>query len=114
MSCTSSQRTDSDLADHNQWARHSPARSLRFHPSERAISVQCGNPMTDDHLITQFVILVHPCCYEAIGTPLTDPFRAREEEVRRRWVEAIRSLALSTFVVQIDYAQNPSANELHR
>lgn len=73
-----------------------------------------GRPVSSaGRVIDRFVILVHPCCYEAIDTPLTDPYRAREEEVRRRWAQAITSMALSTFVVQIDYAQNLSANQLH-
>ena len=66
-----------------------------------------------DQVIDQFIVLVHPCCYEAIGTPMTDPFRAREEEARQRWAEAITPLAPSTFVVQVDYAQNLPANQLH-
>ena len=65
------------------------------------------------HMIDQFIVLVHPCCYAAVDTPLTDPYRAREEEVRQRWAEAITCLAPSTFAVQIDYAQNLPANQLH-
>jgi hypothetical protein len=65
-------------------------------------------------VIDQFLILVHPCPYEAIGRPLTDPYRVLEEAARRRWLRAIPSLPRSTFAVQVDYAQSPNANELHR
>ena len=67
-----------------------------------------------DQVIDRFVILVHPCAYDAIGTPLSDPYRAREEEVRNRWAGAITPLPPSTFVVQVDYAQNHTANQLHQ
>ena len=42
------------------------------------------------------------------------PFLAREEEVRKRWAAAITSLPTSTFVVQVDYARNDTANQLHQ
>jgi len=64
--------------------------------------------------IDQFVILVHPCCYEALKYPLTDPYRALEEEARQRWLRAIPTLPKSTFVVQMDYSPIPSVNQLHK
>lgn len=67
-----------------------------------------------DQVISQFVILVHPCAYEALHYPLTDPYRAHEDAARQRWLRAIPSLPTSTFAVQVDYAQIPSANQLHQ
>jgi hypothetical protein len=64
--------------------------------------------------IDQFVILVHPCPYEALGRPLTDPYRALEEAARQRWLRAIPSLPRSTFAVQVDYSQIPSTNQLYQ
>ena len=65
-------------------------------------------------VIDQFLILVHPCCYDALNTPLTDPYMVFEVATRQRWLYAIPSLPRSTFVVQVDYSQNPSANEVHQ
>jgi hypothetical protein len=65
-------------------------------------------------VIDKFLILVHPCAWEAVGTPLSDPLRAREEEVRKRWASKISSLQPTTFVIQVDYSQNHTANELHQ
>ena len=67
-----------------------------------------------DSVIDRFVILVHPCCYDALNTPLTDPYMVFEVATRQRWLYAIPSLPRSTFVVQVDYSQNPSANEVHQ
>ena len=55
-------------------------------------------------MINQFVLLVHPCPYEAAGRGETDPYRALERAVSQRWFDAISSLPKSTFAVQIDYA----------
>ena len=67
-----------------------------------------------NQVIDQFVILVHPCAYEALNYPLTDPYRALEDAARQRWLHAIPSLPRSTFAVQVDYSQIPSANQLHQ
>ena len=67
-----------------------------------------------DSVIDQFLILVHPCAWAAAGGVLDAPCLAREEEVRKRWAAAITSLPPSTFVVQVDYARNFTANQLHQ
>ena len=67
-----------------------------------------------DQSIRQFVILVHPCAYEAIHYPITDPYRALEDAARKRWLRAIPCLPRSTFVVQVDYSQISSADQLNQ
>jgi hypothetical protein len=67
-----------------------------------------------DSAIEQFLVLVHPCPYESLNYPLTDPYRALEEAARQRWVRAIPSLPKSTFAIQVDYSPIPSANQLHQ
>ncbi len=75
-------------------------------------AIAASNPAPK--VIDQFVLLVHPCPYEALHRPLTDPYRVLEEAARQRWLRAIPMLSRSTFVVQVDYAQTPNANELHQ
>jgi hypothetical protein len=55
--------------------------------------------------IDHFLILVHPCPYEAIGTAETDPYRALERAACQRWFDAIPSLPKSTFAVEIEWAK---------
>ncbi len=65
--------------------------------------------------IDQFVILVHPCPYEALGKADEDPYRALERAACQRWFDAIPSLPTSTFVVQVDFAsKGPSPDKLHQ
>lgn len=64
--------------------------------------------------IEQFIILVHPCPYEALGKADTDPYRALERAACQRWFDAIPSLPQSAFVVQVDFpSKGPSPNRLH-
>jgi hypothetical protein len=63
--------------------------------------------------IDQFVILVHPCPYEALGKADTDPYRALERAACQRWFDAIPSLPKSTFAIQVDFASaGPSPDRL--
>jgi len=65
--------------------------------------------------IDQFVILVHPCPYEALGKADTDPYRVLERAACQRWFEAIPSLPKSTFVVQVNFgSEGPSPGKLHK
>ena len=64
--------------------------------------------------VDHFLILVHPCPYEALGGAETDRYRALERAACRRWFEAIPALPKSTFAVQIDgAAAGPSPAKLH-
>ncbi|GEM_PF-1646212 len=77
--------------------------------------VQAGFAETPVHGIDQFVILVHPCPYEALGTADTDPYRVLERAACQRWFDAIPSLPQSTFVIQVDFSsEGLSADKLHK
>ncbi len=76
--------------------------------------VRTGLADTATHAISQFVILVHPCPYEALGRPDDDAYRKLERAACERWLDAIPSLPASTFAVQIDgAASGPSPGKLH-
>jgi hypothetical protein len=65
--------------------------------------------------VDQFIILVHPCPYEAMGKADTDPCRTLERAACQRWFDAIPSLPPSAFVVQVDFASaGPSPDKLHQ
>ena len=67
------------------------------------------------HMIDQFIILVHPCPYEAAGSAETDPYRRVERAACERWFAAIPSLLQSAFVIQVDFSsQGPSPDKLHQ
>jgi len=67
-----------------------------------------------DKGISQVVILVHPCPYEAIGKAADDPYRALERAACQRWFGAIPSLPLTTFAIQVDFgSEGPSPGKLH-
>jgi hypothetical protein len=71
------------------------------------------DPAKPTEAIDQFVILVHPCPYEATGTAETNPYRVLERAACKRWLDAIPSLPKSTFAVQIDGAKaGPSPERL--
>jgi hypothetical protein len=75
--------------------------------------VQAGFAGTPASTIDHFVILVHPCPYEAIGGAETDRYRALERAACQRWFDAVPSLPKSTFAVQIDgAAAGPSPGRL--
>lgn len=62
-----------------------------------------------------FVILVHPCAYEGLTGPETEPYRKLEHAACRRWLEAIATLPKSAFAVQIDGGANgPGTQKLHK
>jgi hypothetical protein len=66
-------------------------------------------------VIDRFVILVHPCPYEAFRKDETDPYRALERAACQRWFDAIGSLPPSTFLIQINFAvEGPSPDKLHQ
>jgi len=70
---------------------------------------------TPVRVIDQFIILVHPCPYEAFRKKETDPYRVLERAACQRWFDAIPSLPLSTFVIQVDFAvEGPSPDKLHQ
>lgn len=84
-----------------------------------ALSVFCGIPAgfpeTPVQAIDLFIILVHPCPYEALGRDDMDPYRALERAVFRRWFEAIPSLPPSAFAIQVDFSSaGPSPDKLHQ
>ena len=84
-----------------------------------AALVVCGHVPTGlaaptAQAIDHFIILVHPCPYEAMGKPDDDAYRTLERAACQRWFDAIRSLRQSTFVIQIDgAAAGPSPAKLH-
>jgi hypothetical protein len=53
-------------------------------------------------VIDPFLILVHPCPYEATGKAASDPYRALEMAACQRWFDAIPALPKTTFAVQVD------------
>ena len=55
------------------------------------------------HVVDPLVVLVHPCPYEGMGRPETDPYRVLERAACQRWLDAIATLPPSTFVVEIAY-----------
>ncbi len=76
--------------------------------------VQTGPANTTSQAIDHFIILVHPCPYEAMGKPEDDAYRTLERAACERWFDAIPSLPESTFVIQIDgAAAGPSPDKLH-
>jgi hypothetical protein len=76
--------------------------------------VRTGLSDTTTQAIDHFIILVHPCPYEALGKPDDDAYRTLERAACQRWFDAIRSLRESTFVIQIDgAAAGPSPGKLH-
>ena len=74
--------------------------------------VVCQVQATFGEEIDQFLILSHPLPYKTLGFPLTDPYRALEDVVCDRWLTAIPSLSPSTFVIQLEYSQTPSTDQL--
>ena len=77
--------------------------------------IQAGFAETPVQVIDQFIILVHPCPYEAGGRADTDPYRALERAACERWFDAISSLPKSTFVIQVDtISEGPSPGKLHK
>ena len=76
---------------------------------------QGGSADQSAEAIDRFLILVHPCPYEATGTAETNPYRVLERAACGRWFDAIPSLPKSTFVVQIDWARaGPSPERLQK
>lgn len=77
--------------------------------------VQACFAETPVHGIGQFVFLVHPCPYEALGTADTDPYRVIERAACQRWFDAIPSLPQSTLVIQVDFSpEGLSPDKLHK
>lgn len=75
----------------------------------------CSSAETPTRKIDQFVILVHPCPYEALGKPDSDPYRALERAACQRWFDAIPALPQTAFAVQVDFsAAGASPDKLHQ
>ncbi len=97
--------------------RHEARRRCLFFVSALLVlcAMQDGSAEAPTQVIGQFVVLVHPCPYEALRKPETDPYRALERVVCERWFEAIPSLPQSTFAIQVDFgSEGPSPDRLHR
>lgn len=78
-------------------------------------AIQAGSAGEPAHGIDQFVILVHPCPYEAMGKADTDPYRSLERAACDRWFATIPALPPSAFAVQVDFAaEGPSPDKLQR
>lgn len=77
--------------------------------------MQTGFAETLDKEISQVVILVHPCPYEAINKVEYEQYRALERVACQRWFDAIPSLPPSTFAIQVDFgSEGPSPGKLHK
>jgi len=78
-------------------------------------SLRADEPAKPAAVIDQFLVLVHPCPYEAMSTAETDPYRVLERAACERWLGTIPSLPKSTFAVQIDWSKaGPSPEKLQQ
>lgn len=76
-----------------------------------AFTAEAGNA------VDRLVIIVHPCPYENSPQGADSPthrYRVLEKQAHARWLEAVKKLPPTTFVVQIDMPwTTPGPDELH-